>query len=97
MCDEVELPLALQNHLLQARHLTTQLGEWIPQYLGGKSVFVRNLTSKWKETYAHAWAGRSFSSSGAFSLRPFMPSTGMLARLSSSSSSNTSVSLSSSS
>jgi hypothetical protein len=39
MCDEVELPLALQNHLLQARHLTTQLGEWIPQYLGGASQY----------------------------------------------------------
>ena len=34
MCDEVEFPRALQNHLLQERHLTTQPGEWMPQYLG---------------------------------------------------------------
>jgi hypothetical protein len=33
MWEEVALPRELQNHLLQARHLTTQLGEWIPQYL----------------------------------------------------------------
>lgn len=30
---DVPLPLALQNHLLQVRHLTTQEGEWMPQYL----------------------------------------------------------------
>ena len=33
MWEELELVRALQNHLLQARHLTTQLGEWMPQYL----------------------------------------------------------------
>jgi hypothetical protein len=30
---EEPLPRALQNHLLQVRHLTTQAGEWMPQYL----------------------------------------------------------------
>lgn len=33
MWEEEVLPRALQNHLLQARHLTTLLGLWIPQYL----------------------------------------------------------------
>ena len=32
MWDDVAAPLALQNHLLQARHLTTAPGEWMPQY-----------------------------------------------------------------
>lgn len=30
--DEV-LPRAPQNHLLQGKHLTTELGLWMPQYL----------------------------------------------------------------
>lgn len=30
------LPRALQNHLLQARHRTTELGLCIPQYLNEK-------------------------------------------------------------
>ena len=30
--EEEVLPRALQNHLLQIKHLTTQDGEWIPQY-----------------------------------------------------------------
>lgn len=34
------LPRALQNHLLQVRHLTTVLGLWMPQYLGTKPVSV---------------------------------------------------------
>jgi hypothetical protein len=33
MWDEEVLPLALQSHLLQAKHFTTQDGECIPQYL----------------------------------------------------------------
>jgi hypothetical protein len=33
MCDEDVLPRALQNHLLQARHLTTLPALWMPQYL----------------------------------------------------------------
>jgi hypothetical protein len=33
MWEEDVLPRALQNHLLQARHRTTLLGLWMPQYL----------------------------------------------------------------
>lgn len=33
MCEDDELPRALQNHLLQARHLTTLPALWMPQYL----------------------------------------------------------------
>jgi hypothetical protein len=32
MCEEDVFPRALQNHLLQIKHFTTQEGEWIPQY-----------------------------------------------------------------
>lgn len=33
MWEEEVFPRALQNHLLQAKHLTTLLALWIPQYL----------------------------------------------------------------
>ena len=33
MWEEEVLPLALQNHFWQVKHLTTLLGLWIPQYL----------------------------------------------------------------
>lgn len=36
ICDEEVLPRALQNHLLQAKHRTTELGLCMPQYLQNK-------------------------------------------------------------
>ena len=41
MWDEEVLPRALQNHLLQAKHRTTELGLCIPQYLEKE----RNISS----------------------------------------------------
>jgi len=32
MWEEDVFPRALQNHLLQVKHLMTQLGLWMPQY-----------------------------------------------------------------
>jgi hypothetical protein len=36
-------PRELQNHLLQVRHLTTLLGEWIPQYLVTHKLQVKEI------------------------------------------------------
>lgn len=43
MCEEEVLPRALQNHLLQERHLTTLLGLCMPQYLGYVSMAFSNV------------------------------------------------------
>lgn len=40
MWEEEVLPRALQNHLLQARHRTTELGLCIPQYLEMKQTLA---------------------------------------------------------
>jgi hypothetical protein len=51
MCDDDELPRALQNHLVQARHLTTLPALWMPQYAqacAGSSTlqFLRTVPSE---------------------------------------------------
>lgn len=33
ICEPEVFPRELQNHFLQVSHLTTEAGEWIPQYL----------------------------------------------------------------
>lgn len=51
ICDEEVFPLALQNHLLHAKHLTTLDAEWMPQYLykelaNSKPVSHKNNNSR---------------------------------------------------
>lgn len=96
MWEEEVLPRALQNHLLQARHRTTELGLWIPQYLRS-STLVMTVNFPKCDTHAHACGGSSFSSSALTACFPLAPSMATLAMLSVSSSSNASVPSSSSS
>jgi len=46
MCDPEVLPLELQNHFLHVSHLTTEAGEWIPQYLGKKQARDQKLDKR---------------------------------------------------
>lgn len=83
-------PRALQNHLLQTKHLTTLDELWIPQYLEIVRMSV-SLAScdlwEGETTHAHACGGSSTSSSALGTTLPLAPLTGWLMRLSRSSSS----------
>jgi hypothetical protein len=54
MWEELELPRALQNHFLQARHFTTLAGEWMPQYLARS---VSQFLHQAERTYSRASVG----------------------------------------
>jgi hypothetical protein len=55
MWEELELPRALQNHLLQARHLATLAGAWMPQYLSGS--VSQGLSHQAGRVYSRASVG----------------------------------------
>jgi hypothetical protein len=85
MCDDDELPRALQNHLVHVRHLTTLPALWMPQYAhawAGSSTLHR--LAQWQ---LHTMCCAAYSSSARIADLPLAPPTGMLAMLSMSSSS----------
>lgn len=79
MCDPEVFPLELQNHFLHVSHLTTEAGEWMPQYLLNGCAYEdesnvvntlnllaeahRNIQRQLK-TYLHACGGNSVRASG---------------------------------